>query len=598
MTTLPIAMTAYSIQAAKPNQRYGQLSRLPVRFNESAVLFRAALHRVPAGATVTSATVEFTQWSDEGGSRTLRLRPIDEGWNSNVTWGNRPSVGAEVDAVTLAAPQRGATWSFDVTTEVQEVVSGQRTDRGWQLAADSAVSNTLTLKGSAASTRWPRLVVVYTMTPPAPENLHPASGAVSVAKPVLTFDASDSIIALQVQVDPGMDEVTPDFDSGTLAAAGGYLDLADTAYAGLAADATTSWRVRQETGGGWSDWSEWVDFTRLAKATLTITNPGATSDDGTPPVTWTFTGTQTAWEARLLDAAGDVLDESGYTPGTDLAWTPERGLTTDGQVGTIELLVWDDSERVAVPGDPEYVIVTQEITYTLDPTVDPVTTLVATRAVGAPDVILTGTRTGGIPDEVDVFRNGVKVARHVGTDVFTGTAYTITDVLPPVGKPLTYRVAPRVDGLTASGGPTATLTVHAKGIWIVDLEDTDNRVHLYGDVPEQAQPETAVVHTPLLKVAGAGQVVRRRLVRYRPQGAVTGTVTDLGHAGVPSAATCEALLRDWADFDAGHRFRLVFSGFDGDCIIGDLTFTEVDNPSQETRRTLDVSMNYWGQAPA
>jgi hypothetical protein len=142
-----------------------------------------------------------------------------------------------------------------------------------------------------------------------------------------------------------------------------------------------------------------------------------------------------------------------------------------------------------------------------------------------------------------------------------------------------------------------TITPHATKIWLADLEAPDDRVFFAGAAPEQAQPETAAVHTPIREVAGAGQVVRRRLVRYRPQGRVLGRLTEIGApAGTLDVAAREALLREWTDFDAGHPFRLVFSGFDGDVIIGDLDFIEVDNPLQETQRILDVSFNYWGQA--
>jgi len=755
MTTVTIPITAYSAQSASPDQRYGQLATLPLFNAAENVYFRAAVgSKIPDGATVVSATIQFRGRSNETGSYTARVQPLGTPptWNSNVTWTNKPTtlVGTAV-ADTISSPSSGDLWEFTVTTDVQSVVSGTRVDYGWRMVADAGNATSMTFAGSTAETGEPVMVVEYTVVPDEPENLHPSGGSVSVAKPTLTFDGDDDMTALNVQIDPAADDVSPEFDSGSVAASGGLYDIAvatanllpdsqgnagtfdtditgwltsncsiarvttptqagagalrltataaanmfaassssvqsmvpvvvgqsyhveaysraattgrstrveiqwydsggaslstDTgtssandssswglreltatapasaAYArprvfvtspaageqhyfdsvvftkgpswgGLAAGSSTFWRVRQQTAGGWSEWSDWVEFSRTAFPTLTLVSPASgTVEDPTFPVEWSFAGTQVAWQSWLRVGA-NTASGSGYTPGTDTTWTPTKGFTRDAQTGTLYLRVWDDEERVATAGDPEYTQITLDLTYELDASVDPMTTLVAAPSPDGLGVLLTGTRSTGTPDEAVLFRDGDNIATYTGTDVFTGTVLDgITDPLPPLGKPVVYRVAPRVGGLTASGGPTATITPSATGIWLYDTEDTDDRVLLHTEtgVPEQDDPEDAIVHRPLNKGDdGLGQVVRRRLIRFRKEGVVNGVLMD--------DADGEALLRSWAeDYDAGHLFALAFSGYSGTVIVGNFVFTERDNPRQARSREVGVKFNYWAQ---
>lgn len=595
MTTVTIPVTAYSAQSAFPDKPYGQLATLPVLNGSRDIYLRAPLSKIPDGATVVSAKIQFTGRSDETGSYTARVQPLGTPptWNSNITWSTRPTtvVGTAV-AVTKSSPTAGTLWEWTVSTDTQSVVSGTRVDYGWRLIADVANATSMNFAGSTAETGQPVLVVEYTVVPDEPENLHPSGGAVSIAKPVLTFDGDDDMTALQVQIDAAMDAGSPDFASGTVASSGGLLDLAATAYAGLSSGSSTYWRARQQTAGGWSPWSDWVPFSRVSWAAASLVNPPSGAiEDPTPPVEWTFAGTQTAYRARILKANGTLLATSGYTPGTGTTWTPDKGFTRSGQTGELQVDIYDNQDRVATPGDPEYKRLTLALTYTLDASVDPVNTLNAAMAPDGLGVLLTGIRTLGTPDKVAVFRDGDLIATHVGTDVFTGTAYSITDPLPPLGIPVTYRVAPIVGGSTASGGPTATLTPAAIGIHLFDTEDPDDRVLLLTETgaPEQDEPEDAIVHRPLnTDDDGLGQVVRRRLVRFRKEGVVNGVLVD-----DPDG---EELLREWATFDAGHSFSLAFAGYSGTVIVGNFVFTERDNPRQAHSREVGVKFSYWGQA--
>lgn len=608
MSTLTLGISAYAVYATKPNTRYGQPAWFLAEASVSGGIFRMPLERVPDGATITSAKVVFYSHGDKTGTYQLGIYPNIQQWSSAVTWATRPDVDTTSEIrVTKVDPAKHSAWSFDVTATVQQIVAGTLPNYGFRLACPSGYDR-VGVQGSAASSKPPVLIVTYTQLPPEPSNLHPTSAAIGIDKPVLSFDGADDMTGLQVQVDPAMNATAPGFDSGEVAATGGMLDLAATTYPGLAAGASTYWRARQRNAHGWSDWSAWAEVTRLAKPVVTIASPGATTDDGTPPITWTLAAgvVQTAWRVRLLNAVGDVVADSGRTAGADTAWAPKKWLSKDGQTGTIELQVWDDSDRVATPGDPEYVEVTSTTTLELDATVEPVDAIAAAPSYWRPEVTITGTRAT-VPDAVALYRDQGDGAEKVGqwnaVDVFDGTTFTLVDRTAKMNVPATYRVAPVVNGKTAKGGPTATVTPRCRGIWIanadyldsgpVDAEETWVPIWT-GEDQEQTQPETSIVHQPL---PGAGEAVanpvRRRLVRAGAQGTITGQVIGIeGNTAITAVERAETLLRNWSENDAGQLYWLVLGNYCGTVILGDINFTE-PYLNNESQRVLDVSLNWW-----
>ena len=379
MTDAHIGVTAYQVGSEHPSTRYGQpaLLRLATSSGQPGwqALLRASLAGIPDSATIASATLRFFQHSDIA-AHNFDLRRNTSPWDSRVTWADRPTYSDPVVSVVSAGAGVHAAIDFDVTATVQQIVAGTLTDRGWLLSrTDDGVP--IGLEGTPSDGFPPVLLVSYTLTAQVPDNLSP-TGIVSIDKPVLTFDVDYDVLSIQVQVDPTGNETAPAFDSGEVASTGGSLDLSTTTYAGLADGATTQWRSRQKNALGWGDWSEWTDFSRVAKKTLTITAPATGSiADGTPPIAWSFAGTQSAWRVRLLNVANTALDDSGRTVGTTAEWASDSGFTKDGQRGTIRVDVWDDVDREATPGDPVYITALLPITLDLDATVAPMDTLVA-----------------------------------------------------------------------------------------------------------------------------------------------------------------------------------------------------------------------------
>jgi len=640
MPTQTTVLNLYSVQAAKATTYYGRPATLPLRggagTGRAAAVFRPDLSKIPRNAIITDAYVDIRLAAAASGSRTMNLQTKPSAVSTRPTWGNYGALGPQVATQTRGSLVNGSQFKLTVTATIQAMVKGTQPNNGFRL--ELADSTAIKIRGTVASGGRPALVVAYVVPPVAPTALHPAGSAISTARPTLTFEAAADITKMQVQIDPTGNGAAPQYDTGERATTGGLLDLTDAPYAAfpsLAEGETRLWRVRQSNAAGWSPWSGWVVLSRVAVGTIEITQPPGDPDpdddgiltpvpidDGTPPVTWTYTppdgATQTAWRGRLLDDSGNVIADSGRTLGTDAEWTPNKGLTRTGQQGTIEIEVWDDTDRVATPGDPVSVIGIKPVYLSGDPTVDPVDTLVGRVGVWVPDVTLTATRVA-VPDYLALVRDGEEVARWAGLDVFETVGgiptATVVDPASTMNVEHTWQLVPIVNGKKGVGGPEFTATPRCLGIWLAEadayfpspadpdaVQDLTRRVVLWGgDGQEQTQPETAIVHQPLpATLSGAGTaapVVRRRLLRSAPQGAISGTVIDAGGTtpdeNVPTPEHVEALLREWAAADSGTRYVLTLGNWTGEVILGDITI--VETPVQQPERRLSVSMNWWAQ---
>lgn len=603
MTSMTKTVTAASVQSATASKVYGQLAKVPIRYNNQAIICRAPLDSIPRNAVVQSATLRFVSATNQTGTWTVRAQALAGTFNvSKVNWTNSPAgTGTVYSSSARTNPKAGNPWNLNVTAWAQQVVAGTIPNRGFRVIPVNSGNGTTTLylRGTTAATGKPQLLVTYVVPPIAPTGLHPDSSSVAVARPALMFDTSADVTKVEVQVDPTGNATSPAFDSGEVAASGGLVDLADVddtgaplypSFTDLADGEVRYWRARQANVAGWSPWSGWAVLTRNAQGAPTITQPPAIVEDGTPPIEWTAEN-QTAWRAMLLDGNGDVLSDSGYQPGTDTAWTPTKGLTAEGQTGTVVVQVWDDADRAVTLGDPGHSETTLEITYQPDATIEPVADLAASINGWTPVVELTGTRSA-IPDQLAILRNGAEVARVAGTDVFTGTSFTVRDYLPPMNVETTYQVAPVVNGKRGPAGPETTIVPRCRGIWLADGDDLASMVPIWtGDSQDQSQPETSIVHQPIDDGLST-PVVRRRLLRSANQGTISGTLADVTRvAGVPSAAEAEQLLRSWALLDAGHAYRLCLGSYSAGVIIGDVTFDE--RPDNGYERLLDVSLGWW-----
>ena len=595
-TTDTIRPTPVTREQNHPSKRYGQQAKAPVESAEAMILSRAAFSpEIPRIATITSATLTYRQVGAIGTSVTVSVQPNASKFDSRTTWNTRPNATGSVVSLTKSSPANDTAWVFDVTAHVQDFIDGDLPNFGWRISTTSTTRRYF--KGAVAASGKPVLTFTYETIPPAPSNLVPNGGAVSTDKPVVAWDQVPGILKVQVQVDPAANGVTPAFDSGEVTATTAQLNLASTAYAGLAGGATTFWRARVRTPGGLSAWSSWATFSRTAKGVVTITNPGGTSADGSPPLVATFSGVVKQWHVSLRDTLTNaVLAVSGWQTDPAIEWTPPTGVTRDGRQGTFAVQVVDDVERVATPGDPVAAIATQTFTLALSATVPALDSFDVEQRDHRPSVWLVGTRSE-IPDEVAVFREVVgidvgerQIARVPGTDVFTDEAFEWADHTAPMNYTVRYRVAPVVNDEVASSGATRSLTPTCLGKWLIAEDDGTALVlaGTEGDVPDGN--DVAVLHQP---VTGDAAVVRRRLSRPPRSGAEDGDVLDLPPLKVTADETL-AIIEEFGASDQGRLYRLVLGHLNLRVIAGD--FIAWPTPlSSKDERVAVVSFSWWGQ---
>ncbi|GAA5143334.1 hypothetical protein GCM10023340_08560 [Nocardioides marinquilinus] len=571
-----LAPTAVSVQQSKPNQAYGVAAQIPVS-QAAHMLARAGLPiSIDEDAVIPTAFLTLTQVADVSGSVTVNLRRAAEQWGNRATWNSTPAVSAATNALTKSNPKAGAKWVWDVTADVQAWAAGGLTNYGWRLNATALIK----FKGSSAATGAPVLDVDVLEPGEAPEDLYPDGGAISVAKPTLSFLVPEDTVAVQVQLDANA--ASPyDFDSGEIPSEAGQVVLADTAFGGLANNAVTSWRARTRGGTGLTAWSQWATFTRVTKPTVTITSPGTTSDDESPTVLWSVTGgTQEAFRVLVTRGDGTVVADSGRVTSASKAWQAPRDiLRNEGQTVTIEVRVWDAVDRLVTPGDPAYASATKDVTLSTTAGVNPPATVAATSDGIRPRVTVTATAEQA-PDGWVVERNGQRVFRNnAATLNFTWTDWDVTP-----NHPVTYRVRRVVNGQVSAGGPSSTVTPRITGIWLVDPDDDDGALILGIDEGTRTAAELAVVHQPI-----GGPPIRR--VAYRPpaSGTVTGDLVD--YDGVKSADASTAWLYRVKSSDPDRLLRL----FLGDEVllvnVGDITISPA--PRSGVERYNRVSFSWW-----
>jgi hypothetical protein len=363
-------------RAAAPSKSYGQAARLnlhadnPVGTGEFVYLQFGLPKDLHKGATVTSAHLRVQQDGDwtPVGPRTLTKQRINAKWLlSTIKWVNRPGLVTGTDvALTQSTVGDLAVWDWDVTTDVQAWVNGAP-NYGWRIIAD--VTSTRYLRGFTARVGRPALVVEYAYPPATPTSLHPSAGAVSVSKPWVRFDTGD-ITAVNVQVDPAASTTAPGFDSGWVTTTANELNLASTAYAGLALNASTQWRTRVRNDLGLvSSWSQWVTFSRVAKPALTITQPTGTVLESTPPIAWTMSGmVEYQVTVALASKPSVIIHDSGRKPGTGGVYTPPKPVfTKNGAAYLITVGGWDAVDREYTTGDPRRSEATTTAVLTDDP---------------------------------------------------------------------------------------------------------------------------------------------------------------------------------------------------------------------------------------
>lgn len=484
-----------------PNQNHGGGAKMRVRGSgsgnqrRSLIFFPLPFKR---GATIVSATLRVYARQDWGaGSRVLTAKRIQDSWKENrVTWANQPSStdtnSASQTVGSLADEEEVA---FDVTEMLQDVSDGG-SYHGFRLIMDTDEPRSFYSSDHPKEGSRPKLDLEWGQAPYPPSNLHPSSGdAVSRPDPRLSWrftdhrgDTEQGWSQVQISLTSSFGGAL-EYDSGKVANTFHSWPLAGE-YA--AAEGVDLWyRVKVWDGDNReSGWSDGVRFMYLPLADLEITNPPPSPDnivaETTPPIAWTFSGTQKRVRLRLLEVkpSGKTREifEFPRKATSITSITIPRGNIKSGKSYRVQLWVWDDVHRESVPNARSSAYAQRDFTYDRDGTPDPPDTLDAT--LFGPGVVLDWTRTLE-PDYFCLVVDGEEVLDRIDPDdVRTGLGtYSLTywRLEPRAAHEIELEAVVTVGGKKAhsSGNPTVSVTTDPDSIWIVD-EDENQAVRLLG----------------------------------------------------------------------------------------------------------------------
>lgn len=469
------------MELAKPSTRHDDEMRLGVGPDAYTYADHGLPFDVADEVTVLSATLRCYVKGPWTAGPALTAKRITGDWSERDTWQDRPAVtGAGVTA-TGSALTDGSERAFDVAALYQQAADGA----DWYGLRIEAGGTELRHFRSPGSDFPPTLDITWTTKPDAPTGLSPSGGrSVSVAKWVVRWDPftdpdSDAMAALQVQVDAAKNAAAPAFDSGALDATVTELDLATTAYAGLANGATTWQRARHKDVTQWSPWSDWAEVRRDNKGALNITNPaGSPSNfvtEPTPPLSAVLTGeVQTGRRVLIVDATDPtvVYHDTERVKTTATAFTPPKGVITKS--GKLYRLIWrvfDSKDRVPTPGDPAYTEATRDFTFYRDATVAPVTNLSGAALSPRPWYRVTAARATA-PDTFNAVVDGEVVESGLlPSDLLvSGTTYSYTFKEANPNRVHNWSLEAVVNGKTSANNPTVTGQAPLEGIWVHDRE--------------------------------------------------------------------------------------------------------------------------------
>jgi hypothetical protein len=463
-----------------PNKNYSATVRLRARTTGGGnrYMFLFFTRPWPQGSTVLTGKLRLYNGIATAASVTLTAQRVSAKFSINkATYNNMPGVTGATATVVKATAAIGTEWEMDVQPLLQTIADGAAW-YGIRVSSNSTVDNWWHSTQSGSGSKRPVLEVTWSMPPTKPDGLSPANGrATSLAKPIVRSqfkdpDGANTMASMQVQIDALNDFTTAiDFDTGEVATSHSQIDLSTTAYAGLAVDATTWWRTRHKDNAGlWSAWSDSVSFIRKAKGVLTITVPSSgapTFWEGSPAITWTFTGTtQRAYQviiAKLNDSNNWVWDTGKITSTATTVTVPFGKIKDTSLTYRVIVRIWDTIDREELPGDTAYVEALRDVTFAYDNAVLPVTSLAMSSDPIYPKANLTWVRASGAPTHWQIQRSNdagttwTYLAEYLGADLSTGgTNYAVTDNTASPYVTYMWRVLAVVAGIQSGTNPTVS----------------------------------------------------------------------------------------------------------------------------------------------
>ncbi len=216
-----------------PSANYGQSSTLQADASPSikTVLLRFGVSGLPAGATITSATLRL--FVVDPSSQAGQVRAVSGQWSeSTITWSNAPVIGSGI--AKMSSPAVRGTWArADVTSAVSEngdvnfyVVTASADGVDYSSSEASSNRPALDVQWAAAATGSPSVTPAPTVvSTPSPTPLPTAVPSASPTPvPIVTSGSTAGAARIWKNASSGFDQYTSDST---------YADTINTRYKGM-----------------------------------------------------------------------------------------------------------------------------------------------------------------------------------------------------------------------------------------------------------------------------------------------------------------------------------------------------------------------------
>lgn len=458
---------------------------------------------------IISAILVLHPSSTWGGAFDLAVSMPTQGWGaSTATYaGLEFSPGGVEPAVGSSAANwpAGARYQIDVAPLLETVRSGFRF-YGFRLRTSSQTLQNIRNNDGTA----PTLVVEYSTAPSRPSIASPVDGqVVDDPTPLLKLSQVDPTLTTinAIQVVTSRDSgVTTDWDSGVRLTTETQVDLGGTTFVPLSQQGESVWwagRLRG-SGGDWSEWTGWAQFTYETLGQVQILNPpaapGNVVHEQTPTLEWSTTGFQQEFFRAVLynNATKDRLWDSGWIASREKAVSAPPGLiTVVGQEYKWEMWATDGLNRSLVGNNEAYAGATRTFRYELANDVDPVVGLVAEDMAPLPFVRLRWNRSAAA-DEYEIVRDGRARALLDPEELRQPDgSYAWTDPAAAPRRSHTWSVRAVVNRRTSASNPTVSKTIEPAGVWLCDLRNGEYVTIITEDQQTMSLSEDGGTFTPL-----------------------------------------------------------------------------------------------------
>jgi hypothetical protein len=444
----------------------------------------------PIGAIVTSAKLRLWAYENwDSGTHTLTARRITESWIESgvgsLTWNKKPAFDNAVAAnQNVTNFQKNQMVEIDVTAILQAAAAGSAW-YGLRVVIETANTTRRKLWSSEAADPAvrPQLVVTWVTVGSPPTGLIPnGARSVSVGNPILSwvYESAEGNVQTQynVQIDATSDFAVPiDWDSGWVVSGAWQSDPVALGMTSLPDGSDKWWRVRvQDSNGNTTDWSDPVEFKRTIKGVLTMTSPAASPiDDTSPVITHTFTGKTQESVQYLVYEAGKLKYDSGRIATTVTSFMlPEGVIMLESTDYQIIIRVWDTIDRIATPGDFEYVEASRTVQYVRSGVPAAVNSITQISANNTPELVFQWSRTSR-PDYFAIRVDGQYYDSRVDPALVETTPggntyqYTLWNLTPRVQHTVEVEAVVLSTGTykNSSGNPTLTVTLDPRQKWLL-----------------------------------------------------------------------------------------------------------------------------------